>query len=295
MNNSIKDYFTFNKSDRNGLIVLVSIILVLLIVYKFSYLFVSDKTVSFAEFEKDIDKFQHSLILKDSTNTYKYAKQSSIPKDSVKLVEFDPNNTTDDVWKQLGLSEKQIQVINNYRSKGGKFYKKEDFKKMYCISPEEYIILEPYIVIQPMSNNKVNQKLITNNLIIELNSADTTELKKIKGIGSVYSKRIIKYRELLGGYYNKEQLLEVYGLSKELYNNIEKSITIDTTKIKRININTATFKELNKNPYIKYEGTKNIVNFRNKNGRYKDVNLILKNNLLSKEKFDKLKPYLTVE
>lgn len=290
MSQFIKDYLTFNKSDRNGLIILVSIIFILILVSKFSYLFIHNKPADFTKFNKEIEAFQMALTLKDSVN------KSSINKDSIKLVAFNPNNTSDVVWKQLGLSDKQIKVISNYLSKGGKFYKKEDFKKIYCISDDEYLTLEPYINI-PTTNasNQTYQKSVKNNTNVELNSADTTELKTLKGIGSAYAKRIVKYRELLGGYYNKSQLMEVYGMKEELYNSIVQYITIDTTKIIKININTATFKELNKNPYIKYEGTKNIVNFRDKNGRFKSINFILTNNLLPKDKYDKLKPYLTVE
>ena len=76
MNQFIKDYFSFNKSERNGLVILISIILLLILFYKFSYLFINDKAVSFSKFNNEIDKFEKSLVLKDSSKTYKYSKDT---------------------------------------------------------------------------------------------------------------------------------------------------------------------------------------------------------------------------
>jgi len=299
MRRFIKDYLSFNKSERNGIIILLTIILILILFLKFSFLFTNEKNINFTKFENDIDKFQKPLVIKDTIKPVKLFNDSTIPKDSIKFINFDPNNTPEIVWKQLGLSEKQVKVINNYLSKGGKFKKKEDFKKMYCIKPEQYKTLEPYIVIATKINNKTDnnfkQKTVKTNVTVEINSADTTELKKLKGIGSSYAKRIIKYRELLGGYYKKEQLLEVYGFKQDLYSSIEKYIIVDTTKIIKININSATIKDFTKCIYIKYADAKEIVKFRDKNGKFTDINKLLINNLLLKEKYEKIKPYLMLE
>ena len=99
--------------------------------------------------------------------------------------------------------------------------------------------------------------------IVEVNSADTSELIKIRGIGPVFASRILKYRKLLGGYYKKEQLLEVYGIDTAAFNNIENQIIIDTTLISKININTVEFKQALKHPYLKYEDVKAIFKLRN--------------------------------
>ena len=86
--------------------------------------------------------------------------------------------------------------------------------------------------------------------MVELNSADTTRLKMLRGIGSGYAKMIVAYREKLGGFYKAEQLLEVYKFPDETYQKIKHQLSVDTTLIRKIKINEATVKELKSHPYI---------------------------------------------
>jgi competence protein ComEA len=289
MNNLIKDYFTFSKSERNGLIILLSIVLILVLIHKFSWFFFNEGKSDFSKFEKEISNFQKSLVLKDTL------KSDNIDEPTAKLSKsgiFNPNDANDSIWKQFGLNEKQIKVIHNYLSKGGKFYKKEDLKKLYFMNEKVYLMLEPHINI----NKNLSDKYIINSpIIIELNSADTSDLLKIRYLSIQMIKRIIKYRDLLGGFFRKEQLLEVYGFKNELFKRIEKLISVDSSKIMKLNINSATIGELNKSPYLDYFDAKNIVNFRLKNGKINNINQISILGLLPDEKFEKVKPYLIAD
>ena len=98
--------------------------------------------------------------------------------------------------------------------------------------------------------------------MVELNSADTTRLKQLRGIGSGYAKMIVSYREKLGGFYKAEQLLEVYKFSDETYQKIKNQLQVDTTLIRKIKVNTATVKELKAHPYISYYQALSIVENR---------------------------------
>ena len=98
--------------------------------------------------------------------------------------------------------------------------------------------------------------------IVEINSADTTTFKKLRGIGSGYARMIVNYREKLGGFYSSKQLLEVYKFPAETYEKIKKQLSVDTTLIKKINVNTATVKELKAHPYISYYQALSIVENR---------------------------------
>lgn len=131
--------------------------------------------------------------------------------------------------------------------------------------------------------------------VIELNTADSTALLSLNGIGPVFAGRIIKYRTLLGGFVNKEQLLEVYGLTKETYDAIAPMVEVANPKPKKINLNTATFKEVNRHPYIEYELTKAIFNLKKKQGKLTTVEDIKKTGQVSPELYNKLLPYITVE
>lgn len=103
--------------------------------------------------------------------------------------------------------------------------------------------------------------------IIEINSADSLTLLDLPGIGPVFAKRIIKYRQMLGGFAYPEQLKEVYGMDSARMSGLINQIRIDTSGIRKMDINKATFKELLAHPYLEYEQVKAIARFRDKKGR----------------------------
>ena len=105
-------------------------------------------------------------------------------------------------------------------------------------------------------------------LTVELNSADTLTLQLLHGIGPAFARRIVRYRERLGGYRSAEQLLEVYGFTPELLVHIAPHLTVDTTAIHRIPINTVELKQLIKHPYIEYYQARDIVTLRSRGMRF---------------------------
>jgi len=176
-----------------------------------------------------------------------------------------------------------------YRNKGGRFFEKEDFKKIYSISDNLYKKLENYIKINFDKDKKLEK------IVIEINNSNIDDLQKINGINEFLAKRIIKFRKLIGGFVDKNQLMEVYGLKKENFERIKNNIKIiDKSKIKKININFDDIKELSKHYYLTYFDAKNIVEFRTKHGSFKKIDDILEKKILPKEIFDKIKEYLTL-
>jgi len=187
------------------------------------------------------------------------------------LFVFDPNTVTKEQLIGLGLKKKTANTFINYRNKGAHFNKKEDLKKVYGISDELYSRLEAYILI---GNSKDPEKIYSQQepkskkqiKVVELNSTDSIGLLPLPGIGPGFAKRILKYRNLLGGYYSTEQLKEVYGFSDSLFLAVKDYIKVDPSLITKIDINTDDFKKLNAHPYLSYEDTKTIFNYRRKNG-----------------------------
>ena len=173
---------------------------------------------------------------------------------------------------------------------------------MYCISPQLYASLEPYIQIPQENKSEISNRkseplyrFKDDKVIVELNSADTTELQKIKGIGSSFAKRIIKFRDMIGGFVRKEQLMEVYGFDKEKFDLISPQITVDVSIVKKININSASVDDLKKHPYMNKKAAVAIYMHRVNNGDFKSVQEIKELNFVSDSLFNKIAPYLKVE
>ena len=125
-------------------------------------------------------------------------------------------------------------------------------------------------------NKKVQQPIANSQKPIDINSADTTELKSLPGIGSFFAKNIVDYRNKLGGFIEKEQLLEIYAFDSTRMANIENLIIIDTIELRKVNVNTDDFKTILRHPYIEYEDVKKIVNYRESKGMIKDWETYLK-------------------
>jgi competence protein ComEA len=298
-----KDYFTYSKGERNGIILLI--ILMLILIFAPFLIRSFDNTVSNNNtlFFNKADSFFSSLTIKpdesikSSSNIFE--NEEVAKSNIIKYFFFDPNTITVEELVQLGLTIKQANVIEKYRIKGGRFFTPEEFSRAYVIDSSTFRKLRPWIKINLQAINKPQKtkkdtllNINTKPIIVELNSTDTVELVKIKGIGKIFARRIIAYRNLLGGYINIHQLSEVYGIKPELINAISSSITIDSTKIKLINLNLVSYEELKKHPYISDYQAKAILYYRNKVGSIMNTNELIANKIITYDKYKNIKSYL---
>ena len=129
---------------------------------------------------------------------------------------------------------------------------------------------------------------------IEINSADSSELTGLYGIGPAFASRIVKFRNLLGGFYKAGQLLEVYGMDSIRYSGFANDIKVDTTVIVKINLNTAGFRDLLRHPYLDYEEVKSIINFRDHKGPFSSPEQLWSDSVLDIKRKEGLHPYLRV-
>lgn len=303
MKQFLHEYFTFNKRERNGVFVLLIIILLLLIYLTLGDKFITSTETDLTDFKKEIEileansSIQSSVKLPLSINSHKYysiLKPTTTEKNiGVQYFKFNPNQLSTTDWLKLGLTNKQINCIKKYEAKGGKFLKKEDLKKIYLISEKMYATLEPYIII-PENNRKPIVKTEIVITKIDINSADSVQLLTIKGIGSFYAKTIIHYRKQLGGFTSEQQLLELWKFDDHKLQAIEKYITIDTSKIKKININTCSAADL-KHPYLKWNMVNAIINYRLQHGNYTAISEIKNTDLVDEKTFYKIAPYLRIQ
>lgn len=126
---------------------------------------------------------------------------------------------------------------------------------------------------------------------ISLNSSDTAQWKKIPGIGSSYASRIVKYRALLGGFVDKQQLMEVYGIDTEMYSQISPYIEEDSN-CDKLKVNVLQFKELLRHPYLNYDQVKVITNLIEKKGRINSINELEMFEEFTSDDISRLQPYL---
>ena len=290
--------FGVSKSEFNGLLFLVFISIVIKatpIIYAYYRPVSNDGPNLLAQIQK--------ITIKDQAyaNTIRDRIENSNPEKTAKLFKFNPNTLDALGWQTLGLSAKQAKSVMNYTAKGGKFYKAEDLQKMYTISPEMYKKILPYVNIPdqpvnasrkyaPFDKKEYAKKTL---VIVDINKADSTQLDEIKGIGGTFALRIIKYRERLGGFYKKEQLLEVYGLDSNKYAEIKDQIEISNAPLKTININTATFDDLKRNPYLSYKQINAIIQYRKQHGNYANPSDLKKIIILNQQIIDKITPYIS--
>ena len=224
------------------------------------------------------------------------------PSGKINPFPFNPDRLPRDQWLKLGLSEKQVDVILKYELKGGKFRRKEDLKKMYVISEQEYKILEPFIEIPADSSStgtikpdQENAEIIPEKKSVEINTADSAEWVMLPGIRPSIASRIIKYRDKLGGFYSADQLTEVYGMDSVKLNRIKPYLAVDEKRIRKIRINAVEFKELMKHPYFNYATTKAIFEQKNKKGFISGIEELKTIPLMHHDLFNKITPYITTD
>nr|WP_294877198.1 helix-hairpin-helix domain-containing protein [uncultured Pedobacter sp.] len=295
-------YFDFSKQEFNGLLVLI-VLIVLISATPYLYRFLKPEPDNFVTEQLAIKRLilpvKKSAVFNDGKLKYNAKKEHHYS-----LFVFDPNTINVDDWQRLGLSFKQSAAILKYLEKGGKFRKAEDLKKMYTITEKMYERLSPYVRIEDKytENTKVPEKNFKNNAqnpisreqkIIEINGADSTALIEVKGIGPAFAMRIIKYRERIGGFYRKEQLLEVFGLDSVKYDEIRSQVYVDDQKLKRINVNAARIEDFKGHPYIRYKQINAIIEYRKQHGNYSNIADLNKVAILDPETVGRLAPYLT--
>ena len=200
---------------------------------------------------------------------------------------FNPNTMTEEEGLQMGLSDRQVHNIVNYRNSGGHFYSKKDLGKLYSISESDFEQLEPFIVLPEVSRDtrasreKAKTKETKNDVetpkpvkkeipIVDINSVDSATLVELPQIGSFTAGRIVEYREKLGGFIQLEQLHEVKGVDSARYATILPYLRLENVEIQQLDVNRSDFKTLVNHPYLSYNQVKAIVNHREKKGMIKN-------------------------
>ena len=308
----LKDYFHFTKKERSGIIFLVCTILILILSPVFYSYLIREEVFDPALFENEIAQLQVDSTGKnfnknsdDYYNDYSpIAKKYQPVKPEVFF--FDPNSASVKDWVRLGIKEKTASTIRKYISKGGKFNKPDDLKKIWGLHPQDVERLLPYVTIKnvvkeypsyekkeyPKNSFTRAPKIIQK---VDINLADTSAYVALPGIGSKLSQRIIAFREKLGGFYSIDQVGETYFLPDSTFQKIKPYLILNGKAIKQININSASVDEMKSHPYLRYNLANAISQYRSQHGNFNSVEDVKKIMIVTEEIYKKASPYLTVE
>lgn len=292
----VRNFFGFNQSQANGFVGLLVLLALLLFSEPVYRWWIAGQPTDFSREATQLD----SIVNKMEWPSQKHASLADPDQERYTLFPFNPNQSTEEELQALGFSKGLSKRIINYREKGGVFRIKTDLKKMYGMDSAFYTTISSYVLLPDKREAFVKEKFVTEKKkpaeAFNLNTADTTQLKALYGIGTVLAKRIITFRDKLGGFTRMEQLKEVYKLDTAVIARIEKASFIAEDFVPRkININLSEVKELDEHPYISEKIAKAIVAYRFQHGKFNSVDELKKVHLVDEALFTKIYPYLTIE
>ena len=287
----IQDYFTFSRSERIGVTTLLIIILLLYVTNRILFYFETPG-------KADIESFQQAIM------SMQEHMENPPGKKRVSLFSFDPNVIDSLALDSLNLSAYIKTNLLKYRRHGGYFSRADHFRKLYGMNDSIFQRIKPYISIPEkkkshvLRDHKIKHQSVSTGFShkepvkIDLNAADSLILENLPGIGYVLAKRIVKYRHLLGGFYSSDQLSEVYGLKRSVIDVVAPILTIDTTLLRKIDLNFSKKEELFRHPYLSKMQVEKIITYRNTHGFIKDIAVLRDSMILNVQDFNKLRPYL---
>lgn len=295
---TLQKFFRFNRSERWGLLFLISLLFGL---YGLGSYFPS----------RPLPAAPGNKIAENSLNpTRAGGNAANIP---LKISRFDPNRTRAADWIEMGLPARTARTIENYLSKGGRFRKKEDLKKIWGVRSTDYERLAPFIQLETSPARKEYQQTWNNQLpktgsvnpfgsraekrpILDLNLSDSAAWESLPGIGPGYARRIIRYRERLGGFISSEQVGETYQFPDSVFQRIRPWLKVDGEgSVRQLDLNAASIDTLGRHPYCGFAKARVIVRYREQHGSFKSVDELLNIQVLDSQWIARIRPYLNIK
>ncbi|WP_405576638.1 ComEA family DNA-binding protein [Winogradskyella sp. Asnod2-B02-A] len=293
----MKSHFLFTNQQRNGIFLLLAVIVIFQCVYWFMPNILTSTTEDIPENESKLETFRKEV---DSLRLVEIENRKP------KIYPFNPNYITDYKGYTLGMTNEEIDRLHKFRESNQWVNSAKDFQKITKVSDSFLDIISPYFKFPDwVTNPKPKAKTYSNsysnssspklyNQKVDLNLATASQLKKVYGVGEKLSERIIKYRnKYKGGFISDVQLSEIYGLSPEVIERIKNDFTVKTPRaIKTFNLNTATRDELVTIQFVDYEVAHNIIEERSLRDGFKSIEELMKVEDFPIKKFDIIKLYL---
>ena len=338
-----KDYLYFSRAERNGIKVLVVILIIIAFLpfitgliwppreVEFEWLghwynhlaeHNQDESATFRPAARQAGSAKTGISPEKDVQTGTSGKREEREAVSLRPAPFNPNGLPAEAWEAMGLPTHVVRGIKNYEAAGGSFRYREDLQRIYLMQNAWYEELEAYIELPSVhavsasgtaereagavarASDAAEREAGTvarasgaterDKVPVNINRADTTELMQLRGIGAVFSRRIIDYREQLGGFLTTGQLLEVFGMDADRLMPIEQDILIDAGAIRKINVNEADYVTLVRHPYIDRQLANAIIAFRDQRGQLDSVAQLRASYLVTEDAYQRIEPYLMV-
>lgn len=282
-----------SKRSKNG--VLIVILIALIVVFIPRVLQALSQKEVFEISSEDIKILKEEQFQRKNKQFYKKSSFSK-KKFSRPPHKFDPNTYSERDWLNLGLSQKQVAIVLKFTERG--ISSNEQLQKIFVIPTQLFELIKDSTFytkkVFEKNHSQTFQAKKKVKIIVNVNTANQEELESIPGVGSFYAKNIIKYRDRLGGFVKKEQLLEVWKMDLDKYNAIEEFIFINPKDIREIHLNNTTTEELKQHPYFNWNIANSIVKMKTQKTAFKSIDEIKESVLIDEEFFEKIKPYLSL-
>jgi DNA uptake protein ComE-like DNA-binding protein len=289
-----REYLGYPKKERRGIFVLLTI-LMFVAFYNIieNQLWSTDLALPTITVSSLNDAFKGATVEADVKNKKYFDKKLS-----EKPICIDTASIT--ALAAIGFSKYQATIIFNYIQKGAAIYTVKDLAKIYSIDQKTIDLTVSKIIFSDSTNRKSYQKtkpLFVKKIAkkVELNSCDSAVLDSVFYMSSHLAGRIINYRNRLGGFFELAQIQLIYGIDTTVYAKIANHLSLDTTNIKRIDLNKVSLEKLAQHPYIGFKLAKVMVNYRAQHGAFKSKSDLKKIILINEEIFRKIERYILIQ
>lgn len=325
----LREVFIFTAKERNGLLILVFILFLVVGGNYFLPYFVPEKEYDTSSWKREAAKlYQPATVIIGQKESSSDDHATIAPSNSLQPTgegslhsgsysgSFDPNNVKLNILLEMGVPARLAANWLKYVQKGGKFFKKEDVLKLYGMDSEVYERVKEHLIFtakkgligEEWANEKIPEKdharyrakdtLKSNDkknvaiVQLDVNQADSIQLEALPGIGPALASRIIKYRKLLGGFYEVNQLKEIYGMNDEWWGRISPWLMISNINLNRLEINYLSLVEMGRHPYIGFRTAKKIIKIRDTTGKFRTTEELA--SIFSADSLKRILPYLVI-
>lgn len=305
----VRQTFYFSYSEARGFLLMVLLLLSSFIAYLVYKNLPDEGYSSYGEDKELLDSLVDRFTALESQEAVVEKGLAGIKKkQEINYFSFDPNSISPDSLHLLGVPDWLARRISNYRQRGGSFRKEEDLLKIYDFPDSLYRKLKPFIRLKTAVPKKewstkeeernvpVEKKKAEKASSFDLNQADSLQLQQISGIGPVLSGRIIRFRNVLGGFAAPRQVYEVYGLDTAVAKKLLKVAFIaENFRPEQIQLNTASREELMAHPYISPAQARFMLAYREQHGPFQEVDDLLKIHTFDVNFVQKIAPYVLID